>query len=96
MRKSELIDAVAKRTGSTKLVAEAAVNAFVDTIQTAVAKGEKVTLVGFGSFEPVNRPARDFHNPATGERGRVPATTVPKFKVGADFRAAVKGARVPA
>lgn len=98
MNKRELIDNVAERTGSTKTIAEAAVNAVFDTIGNTVARGEKVALTGFGSFERADRPARDARNPATGAAIRVPAKFVPTFKAGADFkhRVAAEGARARA
>jgi DNA-binding protein HU-beta len=92
MRKSELIDQVAEKLGDKKTAA-VAIDAFVDAITTAVASGEKVTLVGFGSWEPVTRPERQSRNPATGATITVPATRVPKFRAGAALKAAVKGRR---
>jgi DNA-binding protein HU-beta len=95
MRKSELIDVVGEKLGNKK-VAAVAIDAFVDTITAAVANGEKVTLIGFGSWEPVTRPERQSRNPATGARITVPATRVPKFRAGAALKAAVAKARRPA
>lgn len=92
MRKSELIDQVADKLGDKKTAA-VAIDAFVDTITAAVASGEKVTLIGFGSWEPVTRPERQSRNPATGQRITVPATRVPKFKAGDTFKTAVKNRR---
>jgi DNA-binding protein HU-beta len=89
MNKTQLVDQVAAKTGD-RNTAAAAVDAFVDVITTTVAAGEKVTIPGFGSWQRAQRPARDARNPATGETVHVPATNVPKFKVGAAFRAAVK------
>lgn len=88
MNKRELVDAITERVGSKKVATEA-VDAILDTIQTTVAKGEKVALIGFGSFEKVDRAARDARNPATGDIIQVAAKSVPKFNVGADFRARV-------
>jgi DNA-binding protein HU-beta len=90
MNKAQLIDSVAERLPSKKIASEA-LEAFVDVITEAVAKGEKISINGFGSFERVTRAERSFYNPATGEHVHVPATNVPKFKVGAGFRAAVNG-----
>jgi DNA-binding protein HU-beta len=89
MNRSQLVDAVAEKLPSKKIAAEA-LDAIVDAITTAVAAGEKVSINGFGSFERVTRAERSFYNPATGEHGTVPATFVPKFRVGAAFRAAAK------
>ncbi|HEY7485881.1 MAG TPA: HU family DNA-binding protein [Streptosporangiaceae bacterium] len=88
MNKRELVDAISDRLGSKKAAAEA-VDAILDTIQATVAKGEKVAITGFGSFEKADRPARTARNPATGKEIQVPATSVPKFKAGADFKTQV-------
>ena len=88
MNKRELVDAISDRLGSKKAAAEA-VDAILDTIQATVAKGEKVAITGFGSFEKADRPARTARNPATGKAIQVPATSVPKFKAGADFKSLV-------
>jgi DNA-binding protein HU-beta len=90
MNKRELVDAISERLGSKKAAAEA-VDALLDTIQSTVAKGEKVAITGFGSFEKADRPARTARNPATGKAIEVPATSVPKFKPGADFKNLVAG-----
>jgi DNA-binding protein HU-beta len=90
MNKRELVDAVAERVGSKKVATEA-VDAILETIQGTVAKGEKVAITGFGSFEKADRPAREARNPATGATIKVPATSVPKFKAGADFKGQVAG-----
>jgi DNA-binding protein HU-beta len=92
MNKRELIDAISGQLGSKAAAAEA-VNAMLDTIQSAVAKGDKVAITGFGVFEKSERPARTARNPATGESIKVPASSVPKFRAGADFKAAVNGAK---
>ena len=68
-----------------------AVNAVLDAIQDAVAKGDKVAITGFGVFEKSERPARTARNPATGASIDVPASSVPKFRPGADFKALVNG-----
>jgi DNA-binding protein HU-beta len=93
MNKKELVGAVADRLGSSHKAAEEAVTAFFDVIADTVAAGEKVAITGFGTFERVQRPARDARNPATGEAVHVPATFVPKFKVGAGFRDQVRASR---
>ncbi len=90
MNKRDLIDAISGRMGDKKTATEA-VNAVLDTIQTTVAKGDKVSITGFGVFEKAIRPARTARNPATGATIRVPRTSVPKFRAGADFKAMVSG-----
>jgi DNA-binding protein HU-beta len=93
MNKKEFTAKVAERAGITQKAAEAHVAAFFGVLMDTVAAGEKVTITGFGSWERVQRPARDARNPATGGTVHVPATFVPKFKVGAELRAAVKANR---
>jgi DNA-binding protein HU-beta len=88
MNKRDLIDAISERMGDKKSATEA-VNAVLDTIQSAVASGDKVAITGFGVFEKSDRPARTARNPATGATINVPATSVPKFRAGADFKALV-------
>jgi DNA-binding protein HU-beta len=90
MNKRELIDAVSGRLGDKKSATEA-VNAVLETIQSAVAAGDKVAITGFGVFEKSERPARTARNPATGATIQVPKTSVPKFRAGADFKALVNG-----
>jgi|SRR5882724_9370101 len=92
MNKRDLIDAISDRMGDKKTATEA-VNAVLDTIQSAVAKGDKVAITGFGVFEKSVRPARTARNPATGAAIKVPKTSVPKFRAGADFKAMVNGAK---
>lgn len=82
MNKTELIAEVANRTGLTKKDAESAVNATMDVIADTIADGDKVQLVGFGTFETKERAARLGRKPATGETIEIPASTVPVFKVG--------------
>ena len=82
MNKAELIAAIAAKTGDTKKGAEASVNAFVDVITDALAKGDKVQLVGFGSFEVRKRAARKGRNPRTKEEIKIPASKAPVFKAG--------------
>jgi DNA-binding protein HU-beta len=88
MNKRDLIDAISGRMGDKKTATEA-VNAVLDTIQQTVAKGDKVAITGFGVFEKTVRPARVARNPATGAAVKVPKTSVPKFRAGADFKAMV-------
>ncbi|GAB3452812.1 HU family DNA-binding protein [Streptomonospora sediminis] len=90
MNKRDLIDAISDRMGDKKTATEA-VNAVLDTIQTTVAAGEKVAVTGFGVFERGERAAREARNPATGATINVPASYVPKFRPGADFKALVNG-----
>ena len=80
MNKSELISAVAQASGVQKKDAERVVNATIDTITAALAKGEKVQLSGFGTFETKDREARIGRNPHTKEAIEIPATRVPTFK----------------
>ncbi len=82
MNKSDLIAAIAAKTGDTKKNAEATVNAFVDVVTNALVKGDKVQLVGFGSFEVRKRAARKGRNPQTKEEIKIPASKAPVFKAG--------------
>ena len=89
MNKSELIDAIAAKTELSKVASGKALDAVIEAIVQAVAKGDGVSLVGFGSFKASARAAREGKNPKTGEKIKIPATTVPKFSAGASFKAAV-------
>ena len=80
MNKTELVAAVQEATQLKKKDAEAAVVAFVDTVKEALKKGEKVQLIGFGTFESKKRPARVARNPRTGEEIKVKASNAPVFK----------------
>lgn len=91
MNKSELIEATAKAADISKAAADRALSAMIDAVVKAVAKGDTVTLVGFGSFKSAKRAARTGKNPKTGEPLKIAATTVPKFSAGASFKAAVAG-----
>jgi DNA-binding protein HU-beta len=82
MNKSDLIAAIAAKTGDTKKSAEASVNAFVEVVTNALKKGDKVQLVGFGSFEVRKRAARKGRNPQTKEEIKIPASKAPVFKAG--------------
>lgn len=86
MNKSELIDAVAAKTELTKAAAGRAVEMVLDTIAEAVAKGDSVSVIGFGSFEARKRAARTGKNPQTGEALNIAASTVPAFKAGKAFK----------
>ena len=89
MNKSELIDAIAESTELSKVASGKALDAVIETIVKAVAKGDGVSLVGFGSFKAAARAAREGKNPKTGEKIKIAVTTVPKFSAGATFKAAV-------
>ena len=91
MNKSELIDIAAEAGDISKAVAAKALDGFLSAIVTTVSKGDSVTLVGFGSFKPVKRAARNGKNPKTGAALKIPATTVPRFSAGAGFKIAVAG-----
>ena len=93
MNKSELIDALAAGADISKSGATRALDTLVDTITTTVAAGDSVTLVGFGTFKPAQRAAREGKNPKTGEKISIPAATVPKFSAGASFKTAVATAK---
>ena len=82
MNKSDLVAAIAAKTGDTKKGVEASVNAFVDVVTEALVKGDKVQLVGFGSFEVRKRAARKGRNPQTKEEIKIPASKAPVFKAG--------------
>jgi DNA-binding protein HU-beta len=90
MTKAELIDAVAGKAGVSKKDAEAVVNAFTGVVTEAMAAGDKITLVGFGTFEAVEKPERTALNVRTKERIVVPAHKAPKFKAGKALKDAVK------
>lgn len=89
MNKAELVAAIAAEAGLTKKQAEAAVNAFTSTVIGEVAKGGKVQLIGFGTFEQSTRAERQGRNPQSGEAMTIPAANVPKFKAGKAFKDAV-------
>ena len=82
MNKTELIAAIAAKTELTKKDAEKAVKAFTDVVAEELKKGEKIQLVGFGTFEVVDRPAREGRNPRTGKSMKIAASKAPKFKAG--------------
>ena len=82
MNKSELIAAMAAKTGETKKSAEANLNAFIEVVSEALVKGDKVQLVGFGSFETRKKAARKGRNPRTKEEIKIPASKAPAFKAG--------------
>lgn len=90
MNKSDLIDAIAAGADISKAAAGKALEAAVEAITKTVAKGDQVSLIGFGSFKAAKRAARVGKNPKTGAEIKIPATTVPKFTAGANFKEAVK------
>ena len=91
MNKKELIDSVSGSTGESRRTVNDVIDATIDQIQAQVKKGERVALPGFGTFERRNRSARTARNPRTGEEIQVPATKVPAFKPGANFKDTVAG-----
>lgn len=86
MNKMELCQAIAARTDITLKLSGQVLDAICETIQERVAAGEKVIVMGFGAFEPRQRQARDGRNPQTGESIKIPATTVPVFHAGKEFK----------
>ncbi len=89
MNKGELVDAIAGKANVTKKEADTILSTAIDTIVSSVAAGDKVTLVGFGSFEKRERKAREGRNPKTGESMTIAATTVPGFSAGKAFKETV-------
>jgi len=90
MNKSNLIDAMAKAAAITKVQAHSALNAFMASTQGALKKGDKVILVGFGTFSVTKRAARKGRNPQTGKEINIPAKKVVKFKAGSELTKKVK------
>ena len=86
MNKTELVAAMAEQTNLSKKDAEAALKAFIDVVSEELKKGEKVQLVGFGTFEVSERAAREGRNPQTGETMTIKASKTPKFKAGKAFK----------
>lgn len=82
MNKTELIAAIAEKTELSKKDSEKALKAFVDVVTEQLKAGEKIQLVGFGTFETAKREKREGRNPQTGKTMTIPASTVPKFKAG--------------
>jgi DNA-binding protein HU-beta len=93
VNKSQLIDALAARYEGNRKAASHALESVLDTITREVARGEKVAITGFGSFEKRVREARWVRNPRTGERIKAKKTAIPKFNAGADLKAVVSGAK---
>lgn len=90
MNKVEVIAAVAEKSGLKKKDAEIAVNSFLETIEEALKGGDKVQLIGFGTFETRTRAARTGRNPKTGEEMLIPESVVPAFKPGNKLKEATK------
>jgi len=82
MNKADLVSMIAAKSNLTKKDSESALNAFVETVQSALKKGEKIQLVGFGTFEVRTRAARTGINPRTKETIKIPASKAPVFKAG--------------
>ena len=90
MNKPELITAVSEKSGLTKKDAESALNALLDTITNTMADGDKIQLIGFGTFEVKERAARIGRNPQTKEEILIPESKIPSFKAGKTLKDAVK------
>lgn len=90
MNKAELCAEIAAKTGATKKDAEKFVAAYVETVVESLKKGDKVQVVGFGTFEVKDRPARKARNPRTGEEIKIAASKAPAFKVGKALKDALK------
>ena len=82
MNKTELVAAISEKAGLTKADSEKALKAFIESVEETLKAGDKVQLVGFGTFEVSNRPARTGHNPRTGKTLKIKASKAPKFKAG--------------
>ena len=95
MNKAELVDTLAEQTGQTKADITRTLEALLDTIEATVAMGDKVQLVGFGTFEPQHRAARTGRNPQTGATLEIAAATLPKFSPGKGFKDRVTEAHRP-
>lgn len=90
MNKAQLIDSIAKKAKITKTDARKALDAFMVTTKETLKKGDKIALVGFGSFSTTKRSARKGRNPQTGKEMNIPARKVVRFRVGADLSKSVK------
>ena len=89
MNKADLVAAMAEKAGVSKKDAEASLKAFTDVVAEELKKGEKIQLVGFGTFEVTERAAREGRNPLTGEKMQIKASKAPKFKAGKALKDAV-------
>lgn len=90
MSKTELVAVMAEKAGLSKKDAEAALKAFTETVTEELKKGEKIVLVGFGTFEVAERAARDGRNPLTGAPMKIAASKSPKFKAGKTLKDAIQ------
>ncbi len=91
VNKTQLVEQVAKRTGSSKAQSAEALEATIDAITAALRKGDEVAIIGFGKFSVTKRAARAGRNPATGQPLKIKASKTPKFSAGATLRKAVAG-----
>ncbi|MCH5280348.1 MAG: HU family DNA-binding protein [Lachnospiraceae bacterium] len=91
MNKTELVAAIADQAGISKKDAEKALKAFTDIVGAQLKKGDKIQLVGFGTFEVSERAAREGRNPQTGKSMKIPASKAPKFKAGKALKDLVNG-----
>ena len=91
MKKTELMDAIAKDSGLTRADSARAIDSLVNTVQKTLKKGDEVALTGFGKFSVVKRGARTGRNPQTGAPVKIRASKAPKFTAGATFKTAVSG-----
>ncbi len=89
MNKTELVAAIAEQAELSKKDSEKALKAFMDVVTAELKKGEKIQLVGFGTFEVISRAAREGRNPLTGEKMKIKASKAPKFKAGKALKDAV-------
>jgi DNA-binding protein HU-beta len=90
MNKQDLIDAVADKTGATKVAAASHINSLIDVITDSLSKGDEVQIMGFGTFSVSDRAARTGRNPKTGETLQIAASKAPKFTPGANLKKACK------
>jgi DNA-binding protein HU-beta len=91
MNKADFVHAIAEKTGATQGDAGKSVDAVVSVISEALAKGDDIKLLGFGTFQVVERAASEGRNPRTGEKIAIPASKQPKFKAGVELKRAVSG-----
>ena len=89
MNKTELVDAIAKKTKQSKVATAATIKAFMEVATATLKKGESIQLIGFGTFEVRKRAARNGKNPATGQPIQIPASKVAAFKAGQSLKDAV-------
>ncbi len=91
MNKTDLIEIAAEKNDLSKAAASRTLDSILEAIVTAVASGDSVTLIGFGTFKPKKRPGRTGRNPQTGKEIKIAAATLPQFKPGATFKSTVNG-----